>query len=265
MQLSTIESSVFDHCIEVEALLGKEEAPLFCRYFDISPEGNFEHGKSILNVPADLEGLAGFLKVDESRLADVVARGRKTLFEAREARVKPGRDEKVQVNWNGLMISAFALAYQVLGKPAYLEAAERAARFILERMRTDEGGLLHVYKDGRARIDGYQDDYAFLINALIDLYQATFEVTWLKTARELTETMIDRFWDEVEGGFFFVGKDHEALIVRSKNPYDNAIPSGNSVGTIALLRLGALLGREDFREKAERTLKLFQPFILVDP
>ncbi len=250
---------------EVEALLGKEDAPLFDRYFDISPEGNFEHGKSILNVPVGLEELARFLKVDESRVADGVARGRKTLFEAREERVKPGRDEKVQVNWNGLMISAFASAYQVLGEPAYLEAAERAARFILERMRTEEGGLLHTYKDGRARFDGYQDDYAFLINALVDLCQATFEVAWLKAAKELTQTMIDRFWDEAEGGFFFTGKDHEALIVRSKNPYDNAIPSGNSVGAMALMRLGALLGREDFREKAEGTLKLFQPFMRETP
>ena len=253
------------HPEEVEALMGAEDAPLFCRYFGVSPEGNFEHGKSILNVPVDLEDLATFLKVDEQRLADAVERGRKALFEAREKRVKPGRDEKVQVNWNALMISAFAEAYQTLGQPAYLQTAEQAARFILDRMRTGEGYLLHTYKDGRARFAGYQDDYAFLINASVDLYEATFDLAWLKAAQGLAELMVEQFWDDAEGGFFFTGKDHEELIVRSKNPHDNAIPSGNSVGAMALIRLGTILGRKDFREKAERTLRLFQPLMREMP
>jgi uncharacterized protein YyaL (SSP411 family) len=250
---------------EVEALMGVEDAPLFCRYFGVSPEGNFEHGKSILNVSVDLEDLAKFLKVDEQRLADAVERGRKALFEAREKRVKPGRDEKIQVNWNGLMISAFAAAYQTLREPAYLQTAEQAARFILDRMRTGEGYLLHTYKDGRARFTGYQDDYAFLINASVDLYGATFDLAWLKAAQGLAELMVEQFWDDAEGGFFFIGRDHEELIVRSKNPYDNAIPSGNSVGAMALMRLGTILGRKDFCEKAERTLRLFQPFMREMP
>ncbi len=246
---------------EVEALLGIKDGALFCQYFDVRPEGNFEGGKSILNVPVGLEDVAGLAGVPAARLTEVVAAGKKVLFEKREERVKPGRDEKVQANWNGLMISAFARAFRVLGRQAYLDTAQGAARFLLEQMRTEEGDLLHTFKDGRARFSGYQDDYAFLICGLLDLYEATFDVEWLKGARELTDQMVAQFWDEEEGGFFFIGEKHESLIVRSKNPYDNAIPSGNALAVSALIRLGALLDCAEYRTKAERTLKLFEPMM----
>ncbi|MCZ6631916.1 MAG: thioredoxin domain-containing protein [bacterium] len=250
---------------EVQALLGEEDAALFERYFDIRSGGNFEHGMSILNVPEDLEALSRFLQVTPEKFQTAIEKGKRILFDHREKRVKPGLDDKIQVNWNGLMISAFAVAYQAFGDPAYLEAGSRAAQFILDNMRSEAGGLCHIWKDGKAGFHGYQDDCAFLIAGLIDLYEASFDLAWLKQAQELTETMIAQFWDEKEGGFFYTGTDHEALIVRSKNPYDNAIPSGNSVGAFVLMRLGALLGREDFWDKAERTIRLFQPFLKEMP
>ena len=230
---------------EVMDLLGEEDGAAFCRYFDVTARGNFE-GKNILNIPQAYE-------VDE----DAMARGCAILFEAREKRVKPGRDEKIQVSWNGLMISAFAQAYRVFGDPVYLKGASDAARFILENMCTDRGLLLHTYTDGRARFNAYQDDYACLIVGLIDLYESSFEPSYLVAARNFMEVMIDQFWDREDGGFFYTGRDHEALIVRSKNPFDNATPSGNSMGAMALLRLGTLLEREEWRDMAARILHLF--------
>ncbi len=226
-------------------LLGEEDGAAFCRYFDVTDRGNFE-GKNILNIPQVYE-------VDE----DAMARRCAVLFDAREERVKPGRDEKIQVSWNGLMISAFARAYRAFGDPVYLKSASDAAQFILENMCTDRGLLLHTFTDGHARFNAYQDDYACLIVGLIDLYEASFEPSYLIAARDFTEVMIDQFWDREDGGFFYTGRDHEELIVRSKNPFDNATPSGNSMGAMALLRLGTLLEREDWRDMAARILHLF--------
>ena len=230
---------------EVIALLGEEDGAAFCRYCDITARGNFE-GKNIPNIPIDGE-------VDEAAMA----RWRAVLFEAREQRVKPDRDEKIQASWNGLMISAFGQAYRAFGQPAYLTHAANAARFVLDHMRTDEGLLLHTYCDGRARFNAYLDDYACLILGLIDLYEAGFDPSHLAAARDLMAVMIDQFWDDADGGFFYTGKDHERLIVRSKNPFDNATPSGNSTGAFALMRLSALLERADWWAMAERVLHLF--------
>ena len=230
---------------EVMDLLGEEDGAAFCRYFDVTERGNFE-GKNILNIPQVYE-------VDE----DAMARRCAILFEAREKRVKPGRDEKIQVSWNGLMISAFARAYRTFGDPVYLKSASDAAQFILENMCTDRGLLLHTFTDGRAHFNAYQDDYACLIVGLIDLYEASFEPSYIIAARDFMEVMIDQFWDREDGGFFYTGRDHEELIVRSKNPYDNATPSGNSMGAMALLRLGTLLEREDWRDMGARILHLF--------
>ena len=250
---------------EVHALLGEEDGRLFCRHYDVRPEGNFEHGKSILNIPVEAPELARFLDVDQSRLEAATRRGREVLAAVREGRIKPERDEKIQVSWNGLMISAFARAYQVLGKSEYLETAQNAAWFILRHMLTDSGRLLHTYKAGRARFVGYQDDYAFLCCGLLDLYEASFDPAWLDAAETFTETMLDEFWDPAEGGFFFSGKSNEEMIVRSKNPYDNATPSGNSMAVMSLMRLGTILDRPDLRKKAEQTLKLFEPMLREMP
>ena len=250
---------------EVHALLGEKDGGLFCRHYDVRPEGNFEHGKSILNIPVETPELAQFLDVDPARLEAATRRGREVLAAVREGRIKPERDEKIQVNWNGLMISAFARAYQILGRSEYLETAQNAAGFILQHMMTESGRLLHSYQDGRARFVGYQDDYAFFCCGLLDLYEASFDTAWLDAAETLTETMVDEFWDPEEGGFYFTGKSNEKLIVRSKNPYDNATPSGNSLAVMSLMRLGTILDRPDLWKKAEQTLKLFEPMLREMP
>ena len=250
---------------EVHALLGEEDGRLFCRQYDVRPEGNFEQGKSILNIPVEPPELARFLDVDPARLETAARRGREIMAAVREDRVKPERDEKIQVSWNGLMISAFARAYQVLGSPEYLETAREAAGFVLQHMRTESGRLMHTYKSGRARFLGYHDDYAFFCNGLLDLYEASFDPDWLEAAETLTETMLDEFWDPEESGFFFTGKSNEALIVRSKNPYDNATPSGNSMAVMTLMRLGTILDRPELWKKAEQTLKLFEPMLREMP
>ncbi|HCK11918.1 MAG TPA: thioredoxin domain-containing protein, partial [Candidatus Latescibacteria bacterium] len=187
------------------------------------------------------------------------------LLEARSKRVWPGRDDKVQVSWNGLMISAMTVGYQVSGDRKYLDAAGRAASFILAQMVQPDGRLLHSYKDGSVSNNAYLDDYGGLINALIDLYESTFDETWLERATQLADTTISQFWDDEGDSFFYTGIDHEALIVRSKNPYDNATPSGNSLTALAFIRLGTLLRRDDYTSIAERTIRRFQPYMLETP
>ena len=252
------------HPAEVEEVLGEAASRLFCRYYDITPEGNFEGGSSILHVDTNLPQLARFLRVDDAELKEVVQAGKAKLFEVRARRVAPGRDDKIIVAWNGLMISAMAQGYRILGNQEYLESSRAAATFILEEMVVD-GELLHSYKDGVARLKAYQDDYACFANGLLDLYEASFEVRWLSEARTLTDAMIERFWDDEQGGFFYTEADAEDLIVRTKNPYDNATPSGNSVGTLALLRLAVLTGIESYRERAAMTLGMSKELIARSP
>ena len=241
---------------EVEKILGEEEAPLFMRYFDVTAEGNFEHGKSILHVDNEIPVLSRFLDVEEEELSRAVEEGKSKLLGARRQRVPPARDDKILLAWNGMMISAFARAYQVLGVDSYLQAGESAATFVLENM-VENDSLLHVCKDGKARLPAYQDDYACIINGLIDLYEASFELGWLRAAREWNQVMVERFWDRKKGGFFYTEEGAGDLILRTKNPLDSATPSGNSMGVLALLRISALTGDSSLREMAERTLILY--------
>ena len=249
---------------EVADILGPDDGALFCSYYDITAEGNFEGGESILHVDVEVPELSRRLGVDEARLTDTVAEGRRRLLARRYQRIPPNRDDKILVSWNGLMISAMAQAYQVLGDGRYLASAAASASFILDRMVAD-GGLLHTYKDGKASVRAYQDDYACLVNALVDLYEASFEVSWLCRACELTRSMIARFWDDGDGGFFFTEADDGDLILRTKNPFDNATPSGNSMAAVALLRLAVLTGDRSLRDQAEATLKLFSDLMERSP
>jgi uncharacterized protein YyaL (SSP411 family) len=233
---------------EVKEILGEEEGALFCSYYDITSGGNFE-GKSIPNVNDSLEEVAAGEKVSVEHLKDVLERGRKKLFEAREQRIKPGRDEKILTAWNGLMLAGFAEAGAILERDDYTEAARRNARFVLENLRRG-GLLLRTYKDGQAKLNGYLDDYSFFADGLIMLYEASGEIEWLGEAQNIVERMIEEFWDEEQGGFFYTGRSHEELIVRSKDYFDNATPSGNSVAADVLLRLAVLTGREDYSRKA---------------
>jgi uncharacterized protein YyaL (SSP411 family) len=239
---------------EIISLLGEDDARLFNAYYGVTQGGNFE-GHNILNVRNSLEEAARELSVPEERLADVLERGRQTLFEARERRIKPGRDEKILTAWNGLMIESFAETAAALGGLPVVFAAERAAGFLLSNLRRG-GLLLHVYKDGQAKHVGFLDDYSYVLSALVTLFETTGDARWLSESTALAAKMVEEFWDEEEGGFFYSGASGEQLIVRNKDYFDNATPSGNSVAAEALLRLSTLTGEEDFRRKAVNVLRL---------
>ena len=237
---------------EIRDALGPD-AELLIAYYNVTEEGNFE-GKNILNVTNTLEDVAAKLGIDIASARQILERGRRKLFELREQRVKPDRDEKILTAWNGLMLASFAEAGAILNRADYTEAARRNATFLLENLRRD-GLLLRTYKDGTAKLNAYLEDYAFVVEALITLSETTSELRWLFEAISLTDRMIEEFWDEANGGFFFTGASHENLIVRSKDYFDNATPSGNSVAAYALLRLAVLTDREDYRNRAAAILQ----------
>ncbi|HEX8137711.1 MAG TPA: thioredoxin domain-containing protein [Pyrinomonadaceae bacterium] len=241
---------------EILEVLGPEDGALFCAYYDVTPQGNFE-GQNILNVRRPVEDVAREAGVSTERLREALERGRRELFAVRERRVKPARDEKILTAWNGLMLASFAEAGSVLDRPDYLEAAERNAQFVLERLRRD-GLLLRTYKDGQAKLNGYLEDYSFYADGLTALYEATGELRWLEEAQAITERMIEEFWDEAEGGFFYTGESHEELIVRSKDYFDNATPSGNSVAAEVLLRMSVLTGKEEYARQAVTIFRLLR-------
>ena len=239
---------------EVKGRLGESDAVLFARYYNVTEAGNFED-ENILNVTRDLSEVAKAEGITPEQLSEVLEKGRTKLFEARAQRVKPARDEKVLTAWNGLMLASFAEAAAILNRPDYKDVATRNARFVLDNLRRD-GLLLRTYKEGEAKLNAYLEDYAFYIDGLVTLYETTGELEWLKEARALTDTMIDEFWDEEEGGFFFTGRSHETLIVRAKDFFDNATPSGNSVAAEILLRIGLLTDNSDYQRRAATVLRL---------
>jgi uncharacterized protein len=240
---------------EIEAVLGAEAAATFSRVYDVTPDGNFEHGRTILNRPKTLAQCAQILGRDETDLRRELDESRAKLLAEREKRVRPGLDDKVLVAWNGLMIEALAQAACVLDEPRYRSAAARAADFILTKMRRQDGRLLHSWRAGSARLDAYLDDYTALAGGLVSLYEADFCERWIEEAVRLAELVLELFRDRERGGFFFTASDHESLITRQKDLYDNAVPSGNSMAALALLRLGKLTGRQDFLDAAEGTLR----------
>jgi hypothetical protein len=239
---------------ELTRLLGGEDAALVAAYYDVTAGGNFE-GENILNTPRPAEEVARELKVSTDQLLQAVGRARPVLFAEREKRVKPGRDEKVIAAWNGMMLQSFAEAAAALEREDFRAAAERNAAFTLERLRDGEG-LLHVYKDGRAKQHAFLDDYACVASGLLSLYETTGGVRWLRGCLALAERMIAEFWDEEDGGFFYTGESGEKLIVRQKDYFDNATPSGNSVAAELLVRLAALTDNEGYRHKATTVFRL---------
>ena len=191
-------------------------------------------------------------KITEEDLAARVKAALPKLYAARGKRVHPGRDEKILTDWNGLALRAFADAAAFLERDDYRKVAEENAAFLFDKL-WDGQHLLHSFKDGRARFNAYLDDYANVADGLLALYQLTFDEQWLRRSESLAQIIIDRFADEEQGGFYFTALDHEELIARTKDFFDNATPSGNSVAADVLLRLAALLGRDDFRKHAEQT------------
>lgn len=252
---------------EVDELLG-EASRLFCRYYDITAAGNWEHGNNILHLTVSVPQLAQMFGQQPDEVAARLETSRGSLFAARERRIKPFRDEKILVSWNGLMVSGMVQAATILGDEQGLLLARKTINFIRHHLLSD-GRLLSVYKDGQAKFNAYLDDYAFLVEALLYAFEATGEPQDFALAQQLTETMLDEFWDTEGGGFFFTGKSHEALLERTKSAYDQAIPSGTSIATKNLLRLYHYTGREDYLQRAEHLLRLYrrhmeqQPFGVV--
>jgi uncharacterized protein YyaL (SSP411 family) len=238
---------------EIRSVLEPEDTEIAMRYWDVTERGNFE-GKNILNVTRPPEAVAAGFDLSEAELWDRILEIRARLFAAREERVRPGRDDKILAAWNGLMLRSFALAARVTGREDYREAARKNAAFVLDGLR-ENGRLRRSYKDGRARFNGYLEDYAMVADGLVALYEATFEVRWLSAAGELCDAMNELFWDEEQRTFYDTPADHEDLVTRPRDVYDNAAPSGTSVATDVLLRLSLLLDRDDYRVRAENVLE----------
>jgi len=257
---------------EAQQVLAPEEATLIVKVFNIRKDGNFMEqptregtGSNILHLRKSVKELASDLKVSEEALQKRLKAIRQKLFDYREKRVHPHKDDKILTDWNGLMIAALAKGAQVFEESEYAEAAERAADFILTTMRSSRGRLLHRYRDGQAAIPAHIEDYAFLIWGLLELYEATFRVGYLETALDLNKDLIKYFWDEDGGGFYFTANDSEKLLVRHKEIHDGAIPSGNSVAMLNLLRLGRLTAKSDLEEKAATIGKVFSESISESP
>jgi len=241
---------------EVTSLLGEADARLFVAAYDVSERGNFE-GKNILHLPVDLDVLAGKLGVEHEHLLASLDRGRSRLLAAREQRVHPGRDEKLLTAWNGMMLKAFAEASAILTRPDYARAASACASFLLSELRRD-GKLLRTHKDGQSKLNGYLEDYANVVDGLLTLYEVTFDSQWFSQARALSETMLDQFWDAAESCFYDTGRDHEQLVSRPRDMFDNATPSGNSVAVEVLLRLWLFTGEQRYSAIAEAVLRSMQ-------
>lgn len=242
----------------------KENAELISEVFNLKDEGNLpgeDCPNNIFHLKKSIKAIAEEKGINENILADKIDKARIKLFEVREKRVHPYKDDKILTDWNGLMISAFARASQVFNNKLYEETAVKAAEFILQNMIDEKEKLLHRYREGASGITAGLDDYSFIIMGLIDLYEATFDVHWLKTAIELNEDMIKHFWDEQNGGFYFSPDYGEKLIIRQKEIYDGAIPSGNSAAIFNLLKLGRITGNSLFEEKAFQIARLFSDMI----
>jgi len=257
---------------EIRQVLGSEEADLILKVFNIEKNGNFMEqatgkraGANILHLRKSLTEIASELKMSEQGLQKHLETARQKLFTYREKRIHPHKDDKILTDWNGLMIAAFAKGARVFDEPRYAEAAKATVDFILKNMRKSDGRLLHRYRDGQAALPAQVDDYAFLIWGMLELYETIFEVRYLQTALDLNRDLIEHFWDDNNGGFYFVADDGENLLVRQKEIYDGAIPSGNSVEMLNLLRLGRITANYDFEEKAARIGRAFSRNVKQSP
>jgi len=249
---------------EIEAILGKEEARIFCAYYDITESGNWE-GTSIPNIRRTTAQVTAKLGISVEALHASLDRARPKVYEARRRRVAPGLDDKVLTAWNGLMISAMAEGYRVLGERRYLEAAWRAADFLLGYLVGPDSRLLRTCRSGVAHLNAYLEDYACLCEALIDLYEAGGETRYLREAVRLAERLLSNFVDEESGAFCTTSHDHEALILRHREGMDGATPSGNAVAASALARLSFHSGRDDLRRAAERAISAYGEQIALYP
>jgi uncharacterized protein len=238
---------------EVIAALGSHNGKLFCDYYDVTNAGNFDENHSILNLRVDPTKFAQSYALTPDQLESKLTGLRAEMLDLRSKRIRPHKDDKILTEWNGLMLSALAKGYQITNDLRYLNAARDCAQFLESTMHRDDG-LLRVYRQGHAKQPGFLADYAFTANGLVDLYETSFDIHWLKLANRLVEEMVAKFLDVNAGGFFMTLADQPDLPVRPKDSYDGAVPSGNSVAAMALLRLSVLLGRNDFLDLALGTM-----------
>ena len=248
---------------EVLNLLGPKHAKVFSKAFGMTSKGQLD-GRNVLYLNMKVEALAEMENIPIFEADHILKKGKKTLFEARRKRTCPDTDKKIITSWNGLMITALATGYSVLGEEKYIKTAKRCAEFIWSEQWKD-GKLYRIYKDGKSSIAGCLEDYAYFFEALITLYEISLQSEWLSKARQLADAMIDEFWDKDEGGFFLSGKLREQLVAKLKNPADEAMPSANAIASMALLKLGRLTGNKTYIEKSEETIKAFQIFMEQSP
>jgi uncharacterized protein YyaL (SSP411 family) len=257
---------------ELRNVLEKSESDFAIKVFNIADDGNWIDeakgmmpGTNILHLNKSTEQLASEFNLSESDFLKTMSSIRQKLFEYREKRIHPYKDDKILTDWNGLMISAFAKAAQAFEDTHFADAAVKSYSFIDKYLTKKDGRLIHRFRDGESGLPAHIDDYAFMINALIDLYEITFEIKYLKRAYELNEILMKEFWDDQHGGFYFTSSTSEILIARQKDVYDGAVPSGNSVALLNLLRLSRFTANIYFEKKASVLVKYFSGFVSRSP
>jgi len=244
---------------EFRDYLGKDGADLFVSLFNMTEEGNFDDeatklatGRNLLYLKESLSEIAKNKEMSETEIVKLWEKSRQLLYDVREKRIHPLKDDKILTDWNGLMIAALAVAGRVLDEPLYITAAKQAADFIWNTLRDENGLLMKRYRDAEAGLPAHLDDYAFLVWGMLEIHQADFDTEYLKRALDLNQVMLETFWDYEAGGLFFTAADQTDLIHRNREIYDGAIPSGNSVAAMNLIRLARLTSNPEFEEKASQ-------------
>jgi uncharacterized protein YyaL (SSP411 family) len=249
---------------EVNRVLGQQPSRVFQAAYGMDQAPFFEHGY-VLQFFRPLATTAQQLRLPEAQLQSQLAEMRTKLLAIREARPKLLKDDKVLTSWSGLMITAFADGGRILKEPKYIAAAEKAALFLAQDMRSEDGQLRRTWRNGEAKLDAYLEDYAYLIQGLLSLHEATGDEKWVHAARRLMDDQVTQFWDPQEKGFYFTSHDHEALLARTKDAYDSVLPSGNSVSVRNLVKLAKATGDARYREYATDTLRVFGPTMQRSP
>lgn len=253
---------------EIKNIFGQEAYAVLKKTYNLEKDGNFQsqeadqtQGSNILHLENSTTELAAELGISEKKLLQDLRENRRKLFSTREKRVHPFKDDKILTDWNGLMVAALAKAGQALEDGQYISTAEKAAEFILLKLQDKNGRLMKRYRQGKAGLPAYLDDYAFVVWGLLELYESTYKTRYLGEALRLNNQMMTHYWDDKNGGLFMTADDSEKLLIRDKQIYDGAIPSGNSVAALNLLRLGHITGKTDFLKKAESITKAFSGLI----
>jgi uncharacterized protein YyaL (SSP411 family) len=257
---------------EIEQVLDSEQARLFKKAYALSEEGNFteeatgkKSGANIPHLPRKLPEMAREMNIEEQELEKILCSARQKLLSARQKRVRPLLDDKVLTDWNGLMIAALAKAGRILKEPDYIKKAREAADFLLHKLQEGDGSLLHRYRDGSAALKGYLDDYAYLAWGMFELYQSLLQPFYLQKAMHFMDKLFEKFWDQDKGGFFMTAADAEHVLLRQKEIYDGAMPSGNSVALYVLTLLTRICAKPEWEEKIEDLVQAFSETVSQFP